>query len=300
MALFGKKKPVEYCAICGKERKTGLLRGLFQTEVEGHYVCSDCYSMVDVQPNIRVEFTLEQLKGYFAYYNENLKLKERFTPTTTVTLGTWGTKILFDRNNGLMSLDSNMKELIFERGCLRSFAIKEDGFTIYEGSPEGLKHYESDTRNQINLMTPEINRFRMERRNFEDNLRRMSPEQREAQENNGPTFALSEPFQRFYVELYFDHPYWTEKTFEMDGPRFDETEPDTSVYLGDYRAKLDTVRCLVEELMAFAFPGAGHPSAPASTAMDAADALIRFKELLDMGVITEEEFAAKKRQLLGL
>ena len=32
----------------------------------------------------------------------------------------------------------------------------------------------------------------------------------------------------------------------------------------------------------------------------AADELKKFKELLDMGIITQEEFDAKKKQLLGL
>ncbi len=40
-------------------------------------------------------------------------------------------------------------------------------------------------------------------------------------------------------------------------------------------------------------------SAPAS-AVSAADELKKFKDLLDMGVITQEEFDAKKKQLLGL
>ena len=37
-----------------------------------------------------------------------------------------------------------------------------------------------------------------------------------------------------------------------------------------------------------------------SAAVSAADELKKFKELLDMGVITQEEFDAKKKQLLGL
>ena len=41
-------------------------------------------------------------------------------------------------------------------------------------------------------------------------------------------------------------------------------------------------------------------SAPASAPVSAADELKKFKELLDMGVITQEEFDAKKKQLLGL
>ena len=38
----------------------------------------------------------------------------------------------------------------------------------------------------------------------------------------------------------------------------------------------------------------------ASPAVSAADELKKFKELLDMGIITQEEFDAKKKQLLGL
>ena len=37
-----------------------------------------------------------------------------------------------------------------------------------------------------------------------------------------------------------------------------------------------------------------------SAALGAADALKQFKELLDAGAITQEEYDAKKRQLLGL
>jgi hypothetical protein len=41
-------------------------------------------------------------------------------------------------------------------------------------------------------------------------------------------------------------------------------------------------------------------NAPAVAQVSAADELKKFKELLDMGVITQEEFNAKKKQLLGL
>ena len=41
-------------------------------------------------------------------------------------------------------------------------------------------------------------------------------------------------------------------------------------------------------------------NAPAAPAVSAADELRKFKELLDMGAITQDEFNAKKKQLLGL
>ena len=40
--------------------------------------------------------------------------------------------------------------------------------------------------------------------------------------------------------------------------------------------------------------------APRQAATSAADEIKKFKELLDMGAITEEEYAAKKKHLLGL
>ena len=42
------------------------------------------------------------------------------------------------------------------------------------------------------------------------------------------------------------------------------------------------------------------PLAEKSTQQSAADELKKFKELLDSGIITQEEFEAKKKQLLGL
>ena len=42
------------------------------------------------------------------------------------------------------------------------------------------------------------------------------------------------------------------------------------------------------------------PQATVVQQASAADELKKFKELLDMGVITQEEFDAKKKQLLGL
>lgn len=41
-------------------------------------------------------------------------------------------------------------------------------------------------------------------------------------------------------------------------------------------------------------------AAPQSNATAGAEELKRYKELLDSGVITQEEFDAKKKQILGL
>ena len=46
----------------------------------------------------------------------------------------------------------------------------------------------------------------------------------------------------------------------------------------------------------------GNPGSTQSTTQNntAADEILKFKDLLDKGIITQEEFDAKKKQLLGL
>ena len=40
--------------------------------------------------------------------------------------------------------------------------------------------------------------------------------------------------------------------------------------------------------------------APAQSPLSGADEILKYKQLLDMGAITQEEFNAKKKQILGL
>ena len=298
MALFGKNKPVEYCAICGKQRKTGLLRGLFQTEIDGQYVCSDCFGAPDVQQEILSHMTMEQFKEYLAFSAENGKLKEQFAATGTIDFGDWNTVILFDRNNGFMSLDKNLEKTIFCRGELASFVIREDDAVIFEGNADGLACYESSIPNTILRVERVINEFRRECRMFESRIAAMSDEERRREEADRPRFFETEPFRAFHVDLVFDHPYWNKVTLDLDGPRFDTNYPDAGDYLSEYRCKYDVMGRLADELMAFGFP-APNPAAETSPKV-AAEALLRFKELLDMGALTQEAFDAKKKQLLGL
>lgn len=300
MGLFGKKKPAEFCAVCGKERKTGLLRGLFQMEIDGQYVCSDCFGATDIQTEILNKMSIAEFKAYFPFREENEKLKERFSATSKVELGTWGTELLFDRVNGLMSFDQNMRGTVFQRGSLRSFVIREDDRAIMEGSGEGLRFYESPVQEELRMLGPAFADFSREQRRFEERLRFMKPEQREEAQKNAPRFTCSEPFRNFYAELYFDHPYWNNKTLEMGGPRFDSKDPNAAKYMSEYREGCQTMQTLAQELMAVFFPGAGAPAAAQGVQTDAAEALLKYKELLDMGVITQAEFDAKKRQLLGV
>ena len=67
--------------------------------------------------------------------------------------------------------------------------------------------------------------------------------------------------------------------------------------------KVNALHTLARNLMQLIAPGApetGAGAAQTGGAPNAVEELKQYKSLLDAGVITEEEFAAKKRQLLGI
>lgn len=303
MALFGKKKEAEFCALCGKERKGGILLGMFQSSVDGHYVCNDCYGDVDVSSDILHKMTVEDFKSYCIFRENNKKLKEKFTITNTIDFGTFDDKIVFDHKHRLMCMNKRLNKTIFESGSIASFVIREDDKVIFEGCADGLNTCESDVCNEISLMRTAFADYQQDVNAFNLSLLQMEAEQREAEKANVPKFNSPEPFQDFYVELNFNHPYWTSVTLDMKGPRFTDKETCLDDYLTAYRLGFDTMKQLADELMYFAFSAAGTvaPSAePALSQKDIAEALIKLKQLLDMGVITEEEFSAKKNHLLGM
>lgn len=81
--------------------------------------------------------------------------------------------------------------------------------------------------------------------------------------------------------------FWNENSFTFNKEEQNEQVAEIADYI---KEKIDEIK--------------RQKSAPQATTVvqqaSAADELKKFKELLDMGVITQEEFNAKKKQLLGL
>ena len=93
------------------------------------------------------------------------------------------------------------------------------------------------------------------------------------------------------------------------GPGFFWYEQKAESILLTLLYKVNALHTLARNLMQLIAPGApetgagaAQTAAPAQTggAPNAVEELKQYKSLLDAGVITEEEFAAKKRQLLGI
>lgn len=295
MGLFTKKEP---CAICG-----GKVKGLLPWKIEGQYVCDSCHGVVDVQKD-KEDMTMEQFRQYRAFREENQALKDQFTISQKVDFGAFDTKLVFDFDHRLFCMDQHLGKTVFRGGEIRSFVIQEDGAPIFEGGPQGLVRYESVVPGHLTMMAPQLNQILMQKQ-LEDQLNvGRDPEHRPA-----PRFYdIPEPFKKFQVSIYVDHPYWSLLECDRSGPTFDNDYPDVNDYMNRYQEGYWLMENLAQCLMAVAFPdvpaeGAQQeeqPAAAAAPAQDAVTQLKQYKQLLDDGVITQADFDAKKKQLMGL
>lgn len=299
MGLFTKKEP---CAICG-----GKVKGLLPWKIEGQYVCDSCHGVVDVQKD-KEDMTMEQFRQYRAFREENQALKDQFAISQKVDFGAFDTKLVFDFDHRLFCMDQHLGKTVFRGGEIKSFVIQEDGAPIFEGGPQGLVRYESIVPERLTMMAPQLNQILMQKQ-LEDQLNvGRDPDHRPA-----PRFYdIPEPFKKFQVSIYVDHPYWSLLECDRSGPTFDNDYPDVNDYMNRYQEGYWLMENLAQCLMTVAFPDAPaegaqqgaqqetQPAAAAAPAQDAVSQLKQYKQLLDDGVITQADFDAKKKQLMGL
>ena len=304
MGLFGKREP---CAICA-----GKVKGLLPWRIEGQLVCDDCYGSVDLPGNVTGDMTMDEFRDYLKFRAENKLLKEKFVVSEQVDFGWLNTKFMFDFENRFLCMDKNLDKTIFEGSNIKSFIIMEDTIPLYEGSAAGLRCYVSSVPDRAMTLAPQINMYNMQMRLYQDVQNR-----NDGNANNAvkPHLNVVLPFEKFNIEIYFDHPYWHVFNADMGGPFFNSTNPDLNDYVRSYHDKALVMEKLATALMRIAFPGRPEQVVDATgygmqtpfgerghlaMSVDSAEEIKRFKSLMDQGVITEEEFAAKKKQLLGI
>lgn len=96
MGIFSKKPP---CPICG-----GKISFFLPTKIEGEYICDDCSGKIDMQDEIKNQITLQGLRDYLAFHNENQALKNSFVISEKLDFGCFDTKLIFDYENSLFCL----------------------------------------------------------------------------------------------------------------------------------------------------------------------------------------------------
>ncbi len=305
MGLFSKKDP---CPICG-----GKISWLLPSKVEGEYVCDTCHGKIDMEDNKKINLTMQEFKEYLTFYNQNQFLKDKFVISDKIDFGLWDTKIIFDYENKLFCMSKNPDKTVFEGNQLKYFIIQEDSTPLFEGSPEGIFRYDSNVPERAMDLAPQIKQFMMNKQlaravnqlNCDNNTNTSTVRQ---------FFDVPEPFKAFNVELHLDHPYWSVINCDMSGPTFSNDQPDINNYLNSYQQNIEDIEKLVNALKEVAFPdtieksiGIGTESSstrsvnPISAApTDAIEEIKKYKTLMNEGIISKEEFDAKKKQLLGI
>lgn len=316
MGLFGPKK---LCPVCGKPASRFL-----PTKVEGQPLCGDCDSKVlELPDDLRgdVIASMASLREYFAVFDENAALRQSFQQSYQHEFGILGGSICLDTTHRLLRLGSSDNAFVFEPENIRLFRISEDSSPLFEGTKDALVCYQSTAPDRARNMGREIDRFRLEVRQCEQ-MKHMEEQMERQAKDRGDTYisryislpdvSTLNPFQKYYVYIELDHPYRKmKKEFKETGPGFSDYDTSIEGYLRAYETASGEMRALADNLMAVLNPDAperqaGPQAAPASAAAESrpvADPVAeiqRYKGLLDSGVITEDEFSAKKRQLLGI
>lgn len=315
MGLFTNKKKL--CPVCGEPTPR-----LFPDKVEGTPICKKCSKNIFLPDGMFNKMTMDEFLQYMNFYEENQSLRDSFNATYDFLVDIGGTGIVLDMSNGLFRLKNLSNAIVFEASCMKSFRILEGENLLFESQKNALRCYESDVPQQVRGMASEIEEFRIRRQKAEF-MEEMEQRRKEEAERRGeeyqtryiykPYFDGHDPFDSFYVELTLEHPYWNEFREEVYGPRFDRDYPSVDSFLCDYENKAENLHELAMNLMQFMCPGAleihdadleaaanAARQASAVAGISAIEEIKQYKELLDAGIITAEEFAMKKRQLLGL
>ena len=315
MGLFSNKK--RPCPICGSPTPR-----LFPDGVEGIAICKECSKKADMPGDIRDGMSLEDFRQYIAFYDENQALRDVFKETFHLDCGGWNDDLSMDMENRLFRLKMSKTSLALEASSIREFCILEDDRVLFESSPEGLRCYESDTPERARALEPLIMQFQMKYQQYEY-MQEM--EKKLHEETNGkastsykymsrPSFEEQVIKGGFTVKITLEHPYWNGiHSLECNAPKFSDTYPSVDDFLRSYQKQTEKLHALAVNLMCFISPGAPEIQVIASDtpavdgdavrmppAGDPVEEIQKYKALFDGGVITEEEFTAKKRQLLGI
>jgi hypothetical protein len=264
MGLFtNNKKP---CHVCG----AGTPR-LLATDIAGNVpICSDCSAKISIGTSKVSDFTLEDLKEHLAMLEENANdIKIVFRPNKIYDIG-W-THLNIDEANRLFTIPLNMcgdtnNPPIFKFDELVGYDLKEEDFVI-ERFNRGDKSP---------LCTPMIY----------SPISQFGFDSKEEQEHISRNFKLN---------LYLTNPYW--EKVESSAGRASGNRNDFQRDYSKHLRKLRNVTMAITTMI-------GMDTSSENDEQENADSdigdLMKFKELLYGGIITREEFNAKKKQVLGI
>ena len=304
MGLFSSNKKL--CPVC-----KGPTPKLFSKKVEGMPICKECSNKIDLPEGVLDQMSLNDFFEYLNCYEENQMWRDIFSETYSHFFGFTSGHFSEDENNRLFRLRADENAFALQAFQLKSFRILEDTEVLFESAGNVLRYYNSTVPQRLNEMVPLISQFVLQRREYdllEERAKREGTELRRGR----PYFEMPVPFRHFYIELVLEHPYWKSYRWEMSAPGLDRDYPSLDLYMDTYERQTKDLYELARHLMNLICPGAQEVCGDNNAAVfvqpvqqvvvqeDVTEQLKKYKVLLDAGVLTEEEFTAKKKQLLGI
>lgn len=265
MGLFSNdKKP---CPVCG-EATPRLLATKIADKTP---ICSKCANKISMESSMIGDLSLEELKEHFNFRDENAAyLAETFNPNKKIEVGLVylnidDTNKVFTIPLGLLGNTKNSPVFKFEE--LKGYKIEVDN-NVVETFNRG------DSASQI---TPLPLSYRPGFIAVFDK-----------EENPQPQHCT------FSITLYLTNPCWN--TIEFDAGSVDA---EKAYIQNAITSHLDGLRYFASSLRGIIQDKEKVVETQNNTGSTPED-IAKFKELLDSGAITQEEFDAKKKQLLGL
>ena len=277
MGLFDKK----FCGVCGEKAGTIFTRDKL---ADGSYICAKCQARCssDLPSSAYDRMTVADVNEHMTYAQENAQLLERFFRETrnVSTKGRFPKKLIaVDDEHGWWIHADTSRPDVFAFDQVTGTKLKLDTFHVSED--------ERKAHPPIPVIPP-----------YE----------------GMPAPRHDEKFSGLTLHVTLNHPWIPWIDLRIADTSCDTPEEIEDAYLTayelDWALRNPPVRVsqavaadtpVIAETAVTDAPAAEEAPAAAPADMTAAvEAMKKFKELLDMGVITQEEFDAKKKQLLGL
>lgn len=264
MGLFSNnKKP---CPICGKATPR-----LLATQIEGKTpICSDCSFKVSMVHTQVSELSVEELKKHLVMREENAKYLENiFRPNNKISIG-W-TNLNIDEANKIFTFPLNMcgdtkNPPVFKFEELIGYELIEDSYVIE-------RFNKGDVTQQFTPMeyVPIIHVIHDDKDDKPENITRS-----------------------FKLNLFLSNSCWNKIESSAGSAIGDEYN-----FQREYNKHLGEIRRVTAALAAIIGVDEIGKTVQ-NSANSIAEGIKTFKELLDGGIITQEEFNVKKKQLLGI
>lgn len=260
-----KKKP---CPICGEATPRLLATKI----VDSTPICSDCgikISMVHTQVS---NLSLEELKEHLAMREENRNnLEHIFRPNRIIPIGF--TNLNIDEANKIFTIPLHMcgdvnNPPIFKFEELTGYELRDDDGLIE-------RFHKGDTAPQLTSAAYEPASRMIDRVGKDDN-------------------KPQDISRGFKLKLFLANPCWNQ--VESSAGSITARKYQFQQEYIEHLSKLSMVTGALTAIMGVDAAG----NATQSNADYIAEDIMKFKGLLDGGIITEEEFNAKKKQLLGI